>query len=83
MREYVLHEARSRAAYGQWSLVVRLVRNWKARRTARHLLSYNAYMLKDIGLTEHDLQTMLRQPLFADRDWEATREALIAAHTRR
>jgi uncharacterized protein YjiS (DUF1127 family) len=83
MREYALHQARSRAAYGQWSWLVRMAKNWQARRTVRHLLRFNDYMLRDIGLTRSDLQEMLRQPLSADRQWDAERAELIASRNER
>ena len=77
MREYVLHLARSKLAYGRFSGVFRVVKNWQARRDARIFLRMDDHQLRDIGLTRDDLDRLLRTPLSADVSWEGERRRLI------
>jgi uncharacterized protein YjiS (DUF1127 family) len=79
MRDYVLHEARSRAAWGQWSWLVRAVQNWRTRRDVRQLMGWSDAMLMDIGLTRSDLLRFSRRPLDEDAEWEATRATLLSS----
>lgn len=83
MREYVLHQAQSRQAYGRLTPLVRVVKNWLNRRALRKLESFDDYMLRDIGLTRDDLRAMRRQPLTLDVHWEADRLRLISTRDRR
>ncbi len=77
MREYALHVAQSRLAYGSLTGLVRLVKNWQARRDARILLRMDDHQLRDIGLTRADLDRLMRTPLTDDVQWEDERLRLI------
>jgi uncharacterized protein YjiS (DUF1127 family) len=83
MREYVLHQAQSRQAYGRLTPLVRVVKNWLKRRALRKLENLDDFMLRDIGLTRDDLRLMRRQPLTLDVQWEADRLRLISSRERR
>jgi uncharacterized protein YjiS (DUF1127 family) len=74
MREYVLFEARSRQAYGRWTGLVRLVKNWKERGDFKRLAAMDDYTLRDIGLTRADVQRLASRPLTADWTWENGRQ---------
>jgi uncharacterized protein YjiS (DUF1127 family) len=73
MREYVLFEARFRQAYGRWTGLVRVVKNWKARSDLKRLAAMDDYMLRDIGLTREELRRLASRPLHADWFWESER----------
>ena len=77
MREYALHLARSRLAYGRLTWLVRIVKNWQARRDARILLRLDDHQLRDIGLTRDNLDRLIRTPLTDDLQWEGERLRLI------
>ena len=77
MREYALHVAQSRQAYGRLTWLVRLVKNWRARRDTRTLLRMDDYQLRDIGLTRADLDRLMRMPLSNDTQWDEERLRLI------
>lgn len=77
MREYIAFEASHRQAYGQFSGVVRLFRNWLLRRDLKRLMALDDYLLRDIGLSRDDLRLLLRQPLNSDWQWEAERRQLL------
>ncbi len=81
MREYILHQAQSRQAYGRLTLLVRVIKNWQARRALRKIASLDDYMLKDIGLSRAEVLEMQRQPLTLDVQWEADRLRLISTRT--
>ena len=81
MRNYALNEARSRLAYGRLTVVLRVVKNWRARRAMKALYSFDDHMLRDIGLTRSDLDRLLRQPLSADIAWESERLRLLASRS--
>lgn len=73
MRGYVLWESQSRLAYGRFTVVLRVLRNWQHRKDLKRLLALDDYMLRDIGLTRDVLQQLMRLPLTADADWERQR----------
>ena len=77
MREYALHLARSRLAYGRLTWLVRIVKNWRTRRDARVLLRMDDHQLRDIGLTRADLDRLMRTPLSDDLRWDDERRRLI------
>ncbi len=70
MREYMLFEARSRQAYGRWTGLVRLVKNWKTRGDLKRLAAMDDYMLRDIGLTRDELQRLASRSLTVDWTWD-------------
>lgn len=76
MREYVLHEARSRLAYGRLTGLVRFVRNWKARNDMKQMLAMDDYILRDIGVTRDELLRFSRFPLTQDWQWLREQEDL-------
>ena len=78
MRNYMINEAQSRQAYGRLTWVMRVVSNWRARKTLKHLKTMSDYQLKDIGLTRNDLERFLCLPLDMDIAWDAARRALIS-----
>ena len=77
MREYALHLARSRLAYGRLTWLVRIVKNWRTRRDARVLLRMDDHQLRDIGLTRADLDRLMRTPLSDDLRRDDERRRLI------
>lgn len=80
MREYILEQAQSRQPYGGLSMLVRVVKNWRARREMRHLASLDDYLLRDIGLSREELRALMRAPLTLDVQWEAERLERLSAH---
>ena len=79
MRDYEITVAQSRLAYGQVTWLVTMVKNWRMRKTLKHLHSFSDYQLRDIGLTRGDLQRLITMPLNCDYDVENERRALISA----
>jgi uncharacterized protein YjiS (DUF1127 family) len=73
MREYALHDARSRQAYGRLTGLVRFVKNWKGRNDLKRLAAMDDYMLRDIGLTRERLQRLAARSLTADWTWDSER----------
>jgi uncharacterized protein YjiS (DUF1127 family) len=73
MRNYVLWEAQSRAAYGRFSVVVRVIRNWRQRKDLKKLRAMDDHMLRDIGVTREEISRLSRLPLSADIEWERAR----------
>jgi uncharacterized protein YjiS (DUF1127 family) len=73
MRDYMIHEAQSRAAFGRLSAWVRRVTNWRTRKDLKTLMKMNAYQLKDIGLNHAQLHGLLNLPLSCDLRWELER----------
>lgn len=77
MRDYCLNEASSRAAYGRLTWVVRLVHNWRMRKTLKQLSKLADYQLRDIGLPRNVLQQLIGFPLATDIVWEMQRGHLL------
>jgi uncharacterized protein YjiS (DUF1127 family) len=73
MRNYVLWEAQSREAYGRFTMLVRLVRNWRQRKDLKKLWAMDDHMLRDIGVTRDEIARLARLPLTADVEWERQR----------
>lgn len=73
MREYTLHEARSRQAFGRLTWLMRAVKNWKARRAMRVLTTFDDHMLKDIGLSRGELDRLMSLPLTVEVQWDTER----------
>jgi uncharacterized protein YjiS (DUF1127 family) len=63
MREHALHCTTVDQQASGFSLVRRLVENWKARRTIHTLNQYDDFMLRDIGITRGDLRWAESLPL--------------------
>ena len=80
MREYIVHEARSRLSTFSFSTLRQLVRNWRCREQLRKLHGLDDYQLKDIGLTRGQLRRLSGLPLTVDPIWEAERLRLVASH---
>ena len=78
MREYILEQSQARLPYGSFSMLVRTVKNWRARRQLRQLRSLDDYLLRDIGLSREELDVLRKQPLTLDLQWEADRLRLIS-----
>jgi len=86
MRDYVLHEARSREATYAFSGIRRVVANWYKRRMLRQLRDLDDYLLADIGLTRDELSAAMRLPLTVDPVWELSRKgrhSLVIGHRHR
>ncbi len=73
MRDYIIHEARSRAAFGRLSAWVRRLTNWRTRKDLKTLLKMNDHQLKDIGLNRFQLLGLVKLPLSCDLRWELER----------
>lgn len=82
MREYILEQAQSRQPHGGLTMLVRMVKNWRARRQLRQLASLDDHLLRDVGLSREELRALARQPLTLDTQWEADRLRLIASRER-
>ena len=79
MRDYCLHEASSRAAYGRLTWVVRVVGNWRMRNALKRLARFANHELQDIGLPRDVLNQLIALPLGRDAAWELERETLLLA----
>ena len=77
MRDYCQHETTSRAAYGRLTWAVRLVGNWRMRKTLKQLSKLADYQLHDIGLPRDVLQQLIGYPLATDIVWEMQRSHLL------
>lgn len=77
MRDYEINEVQSRLAYGRLTWLVRLVSNWRARRDLKKLHAFSDYQLRDIGLSRHELNQLVRLPLDRDTIWETERRAFM------
>lgn len=73
MRNYVLWEARSREAYGRFTIVARILRNWRHRKDLKKLRAMDEHLLRDMGITRAEIARLSRLPLTADVDWERER----------
>lgn len=73
MRDYMIHEAQSRAAFGRLSTWVRRVTNWRTRKDLKTLIKMSDYQLRDIGLTRPQLLGLISLPISCDLHWELER----------
>ena len=73
MRNYVLSEAQSREAYGRFTIVARVLRNWRRRKDLKILRAMDDHMLSDIGITRDEIARLSRLPLTSDVEWERDR----------
>ncbi len=81
MRDFCLHEASSRMAYGRWTWVARVFGNWRMRSDLRQIQKFNDHQLRDIGLARDDLAYLLSRPLSSDICWEIERRQLLKSRT--
>ena len=77
MRDYEINEAQSRLAYGRFTWLARLAGNWQMRKDLKKLRVFSDYQLRDIGLSRHELNQLVRLPLDRDTIWETERRALM------
>jgi uncharacterized protein YjiS (DUF1127 family) len=73
MRDYIIHEAQARQAYGRLNLLARLFRNWRLRKEIRQLLACSDFALRDMGLERVQLLQWRDLPLTRDIYWELER----------
>jgi uncharacterized protein YjiS (DUF1127 family) len=71
MRDYILHEAHSRLAYGRLTGVVRMLCNWRMRKNLKRLRGLSAFHLNDIGLNRLELDKLIAMPLTHDHVWNS------------
>jgi uncharacterized protein YjiS (DUF1127 family) len=77
MRDFEINEAKSRAAFGRLTWIVRMVTNWRMRRDLKRLQRFSDYQLRDIGLSRAQLEHLVCLPLYTDRIWETERRDLL------
>jgi len=63
MNDYAMSRAEAAEAIGSPSLLLTLIRNWRARRSVRRLETLDDYLLRDIGVTREELQWAAGLPL--------------------
>jgi len=63
MRDYGLSRARSAEAFGAFSLLGRVIANWRARRAVARLDELDDFLLRDIGMTREDVRWAAGLPL--------------------
>lgn len=79
MREFVLQQSLVRQSGGGFSVVVRMIKNWRMQKAYRQMMALEDHMLKDIGLNRDDLHQLMSMPLDADVPWELERRRLLAS----
>ncbi len=79
MRDYEITVAQSRRAYGQVTWLVRLVQNWRMRKSLKQMQHFNDYQLRDIGLMRSELSRLIALPLDSDHEMEAERSLRASA----
>ena len=77
MRDFEINEANSRAAFGRFTWIVRMVTNWRMRKDLKRLQKFSDYQLRDIGVSRVELHRMICIPLSTDRAWETERRELL------
>jgi uncharacterized protein YjiS (DUF1127 family) len=82
MRDFMISEAQSRQTYGRLTWVVRVISNWRARKTLKQLQGFSDYQLRDIGVTRHDLNRLMCLPFDVDIAWHIERRELHDAKSR-
>ena len=63
MNDYALHQARISGNIEGGGLLTRLIANWQARRGVAQLVELDDFMLRDIGLSRHELAGLNHLPL--------------------
>lgn len=79
MRDYMIHEAQSRLAFGRMSGLVRVVSNWRMRKTLKQMRDLSVYHLRDIGLNTGELERLIALPLSHDHQWAQDRKTNASA----
>lgn len=79
MRDFEINEANSRAAYGRFTWIVRMVTNWRMRNDLKRLQKFSDHQLRDIGVSRGELHRLTCVPLYTDRIWETERRDLLAS----
>jgi uncharacterized protein YjiS (DUF1127 family) len=79
MRDFEINEAYSRAAYGRFTWLVRVVKNWRMRADFKRLQGFSDYQLRDIGVTRDELHYFTCLPLDTDMTWHMERRAMLQA----
>jgi uncharacterized protein YjiS (DUF1127 family) len=77
MRDFEINEAQSRQAFGRFSRLVRVVTNWRMRKTLKHLCGFSDHQLRDIGISRHELNRLGRLPLDTDMAWDMERRTML------
>ena len=73
MRDYVLFQAERIEPSQPFSLLRRLISNWRKRRRLHELEQLDDRALTDIGLTRADVTAVLGQPVSVDPVWDLER----------
>lgn len=79
MRDFEINEAYSRAAFGRFTWLVRVVKNWRMRADLKRLQGFSDYQLRDIGVTRDELHHFACLPLDTDMTWHMERRAMLQA----
>jgi len=70
MRDYMIHEAQTRQAYGRFSGLARLWRDWSLRSQIKPLLDCSDHALREMGLARLQLLQWRDLPWSHDIQWE-------------
>lgn len=76
MRDYALNRATSVEATGAFSLIGRIIANWRARRAVARLDTFDDYLLRDIGVTRGDVRWASGLPLSVNAALELEQRSL-------
>ncbi len=76
MRDYIIHEAQARHAYGRFSALALMFRNRSLRQQIKQLLNCSDHALREIGVTRLQLLQWRDLPWSADIAWEMERRGL-------
>jgi uncharacterized protein YjiS (DUF1127 family) len=79
MRNFVQFEANHRLQCGVWGLLRRILANRKQRGDLRRLQTMDDRILRDMGLTRKDIDSLIRLPYSTDLRWEVDRLRRISA----
>lgn len=63
MKNYALHQAEFAGFAPGVANLATLFRNWRARRAVRSLAKLDDHLLRDMGLSRHDISIALQLPL--------------------
>ena len=71
-------QAQARQAYGRWTTLIHVLKNWQRRRDLKKLLAVDDGMLGDLGIERDHLSQMVAHRLNTDWNWEQDRSGLIS-----